>query len=108
VAEVCNDSEFITQLRCKRIAHRDKDVALGLADTPLPTVEYEKVDAVLAKSAATLNLVEASFCAGATTLYEADFLVRPESLITFLDLGMRAADPLAPPQSSSPDTRASR
>jgi hypothetical protein len=104
VSQVCDDCDFITQLRRKRIAHRDREVALGLTETPLPTVEYAKVDAVLAKGAATLNMVEAAFSGGAETLYAANILGRPESLFTFLDLGMHVADALALSGWRAPDT----
>jgi hypothetical protein len=104
VAEVCDECQFITHLRRKRIAHRDRDVALGISETPLPEVDYAKVDTVLAKSAATLNLVEASFASGATTRYEATVLADPESLFIFLDLGMNVADALALAGWRSPDT----
>jgi hypothetical protein len=108
VDEVCDDSQFITHLRRKRIAHRDRDVALGNTETPLPEVDYAKVDAVLVKSAATLNAIEASFAGGATTLYEGPVaLISPESLFTFLDLGMRVADALALAGWRSPDRQAS-
>jgi hypothetical protein len=105
VAEVFADCQFITHLRHKRIAHRDRDVALGLAETPLPEVEYAMLDAVLAKSAATLNVVEANFTGGATTLYEAMTLSDQDSLFTFLDLGMRVADAMALAGWCSPDAR---
>jgi hypothetical protein len=80
--EVTEKSASAIDLRNRHIAHRDLDVVLGKAATPLPQVTKETVDAALAALAALLNAVQSHFQVGTTTAYQ--FASSPHGAETLL------------------------
>jgi hypothetical protein len=92
VNESCAASKFAVDWRHKRLAHRDRAVALGESEALLPQFELSDVDNSLAKAATLLNTVESYFCGGAYTAYPLVALGRPDSLFYFLEKGIDAAD----------------
>jgi len=90
VQESCTACQFAVQWRHKRIAHRDRGVALGTAEMPLPQFEPSDIDDALSKAASVLNTVESFFSCGAHTAYSLLSLGQPDSLFYFLKRGMEA------------------
>jgi len=69
LADVSEKSAFAIDLRNRHIAHRDLDVALGQAPSPLPSATQETVDSALDALAAVMNAIQSHFQPGTTTGY---------------------------------------
>jgi hypothetical protein len=98
VEEARKSCAFAVTWRHKRIAHRDRGVALGRAAQCLPPLNFADIDVGLSKSADVVNAVQEYFCAGATTAFDINVFTA-DALLYFLKRGIDAmeADDLAMP-----------
>lgn len=87
--DVSKTSAFAIDLRNRRIAHRDLDVALGTSATPLPAATTEKISGALQSLADVLNAIQKRYL-GSTTAYSFTSSAEgAESLVYVLRDGLR-------------------
>ncbi len=90
VRSACDACVSAVDWRNRRLAHRDRPIALGMTDAALPGVTLPEIDKVLAIFATLLNRVESHFENGATTMYESVQGISTDSLFHFLKVGLDA------------------
>lgn len=92
VAAAKSGCQAAVDWRNRRIAHRDLDVALSIAQAPLAEIPFKDIDKALETIAGILNRLEAHFNSGATVMYDGLEMGGGgvESLVFFLERGLEA------------------
>ena len=91
VEEARRSCEFAVTWRHKRIAHRDRSIALGTAGESLPPLDFADIDKGLSKAADVVNVVQQYFCGGARTAFDVNFFTA-DALLYFLRRGIEAME----------------
>lgn len=90
VGSACDACVSAVDWRNRRLAHRDRPIALGMTEAALPGVTLPEIDKALAIFATLLNRIEAHFENGATTMYESVQGISADGLFHFLKVGLDA------------------